>query len=157
MAPMKGRKPVAGSDDSLALERANVKPGDVSICQDPPYDLTDEAQIYWDAAVPELVRAGMFQDSDRYALAAMCEYHSQELAYTQAWHDACTADPDDGGGILGARAREARLGQKQARELLIRMGQEFGLTPVARLRLGLGQIKAATLMDALNQLPDHQS
>lgn len=137
----------------MALKRANVKVGDTLICQDPPYDLSDEAQIYWDAAVPELVRAGMFQDSDRYALASMCEYHSQELAYTEAWKDACEADPLDGGGILGPRAREARLGQKQARELLIRMGQEFGLTPVARLRLGLGTIKAATLMEALNQLP----
>lgn len=138
----------------VALERANVKVGDVSICQDPPYDLSEDAQTYWDAAVIELVRAGMFQDSDRFALASMCEYHSQELAYTSAWKEAVDADPEQGGGILGPRAREARLGQKQARELLIRMGQEFGLTPVARLRLGLGQIKAATLMDALNGLPD---
>lgn len=151
---MRGRKPEPGSDDSLALERANVKPGDVQIITEPPYELTDDALELWEKVVPELARAGMFQDSDRLTLAALCEYHSQELAYTRAWRDAVNDDPLNGGGILGPKAREARLGQKQARELWIRMAQEFGLTPVARLRLGLGQIKAATLMEALNELPD---
>jgi phage terminase small subunit len=147
---MRGRKPEPGSEDSLALQRANIKPGDASLDVRPPEELSPDAQRYWDAVVHELIRAGMFQQSDVYTVVELVETYAMATAYRRQW--AALSQLED--GPVGDGAREARIGYIQFMGLFNKMAAEHGMTPAARLRLGLGQIQAATLMDALNQLPD---
>jgi phage terminase small subunit len=105
--------------------------------------------VYWDAVVQELIRAGMFQQSDVYTVVEMVETYAMGRAYRQAHMVATHTD-----GILSDDAEKAFVRYKQAMELFNKMAAEHGMTPAARLRLGLGQIKAQTLLEALAELPD---
>lgn len=111
------------------------------------------AAHYWDAVVDELIRAGMFQDSDRYVLVEIVEAYAMAVRFRHAMNVALETSVEDGGGLLGRQAERARIGYEKYTLMWKGLAAEFGLTPVARLRLGLGQIKAATLMEALGDLP----
>lgn len=128
------------------MERRQERTGTTLLPLTPPEELSAEAQVLWDAILADQMQSGMYQNSDRFMLVELVEMLAEAKAFRRALR-AC----DD---RAGSQARYLRIGYEKCMMMALKISAEFGISPVARLRLGLGQIKAQTLLEALDQLPD---
>lgn len=147
-AVVKGRKPEAGSEGSREVERRAQPTGDV-VAMEPPDDLSDAAAQIWRVLLPDLITAKVFRLSDAFLLSELCEAFAEarafraEMAVLRKQMDEVLADPDQGEKTiekyetLSGQVKRARTGYRQAMTIAMTISGEFGITPVARLRLGL--------------------
>lgn len=133
-----GRKPSIGkaATESKAIARTG-EPGAVQ----PPEILTPEGQAVWDTLLPDLISMGAFRESDVLLLTELCE----TLAEAQAFRRQLRDEPDKS----SPEAKRLRAGYLQSMKLVMSIAGEFGISPVARLRLGLMRIQGSSLLEAL--------
>lgn len=108
----------------------------------PPEELSHPAQVIWDGILPDLIAAGCFRDSDGFMLVELVETWAEAKAYRR--QRVALGDPGS------AEDKRLRIGYENGMALVLKISSEFGISPVARLRLGLGTLKAATLLSALD-------
>src|ERR1044072_2423235 len=113
----------------------------------PPDCLGADGVELWERIVPTLARVGILDGVDHAALEAVC---------TQ-WERAKAA-----GRVIDAQGMFARGSQGQLRahpavELeraahmaYLKFAQDYALTPVARTRLGLAELKRKTMLEEMN-------
>lgn len=133
-----------------------------------PADLTPAAAHIWDVLLADLTEMGVFRPADELILVEVCEMLQEAKRLRKAidqpgdrWiYLEKDISPDERQELLaqpellaelwpasGAYKR-LRTAYLQTMRTLKSYIDEFGVTPVARLRLGLLQLQGASLMDA---------
>ena len=154
-----GRKP--NLDTASAEGKAVVRTGEVGVIVGPPEEISDPAKVIWDTLVPDLVSMGVFTVSDTFLLFEMCE----ALASAQAFRREATSlqrqlenfdqtGDFDNADRASSRLKRARAGYLQNMKLVMSIAGEFGISPVARLRLGLMKLQGGTLLSAMAEEDD---
>lgn len=148
-----GRKPEAHG--KIARRREPTQSGTV-VAMDAPDDLTDEAKMIWDTLLPDLIALRTFVESDALLLSELCA----ELATARAFRRQVeTLEPDFDAALrekdferadaLSGMLKRARTGRRQAMQTVLAIAGEFGITPAARLRLGLMKAQGSSLLGLL--------
>ncbi len=107
----------------------------------PPEIMSPSGAAVWDVLLPDLISTGVFRSSDRLLLLELCE----ALGEAQEFRRQLRTEPDKG----SPEAKRLRTGYLQQMKLVMQISAEFGISPVARLRLGLMRVQGATLLGAL--------
>lgn len=153
-----GRKPEVGSDLSIQRAREGVQSGTAEsvVLMEPPEDLTPEAARIWEEILPDLIAAKVFRPSDGILLSELCSTLAMargfraEIAKLQEEHALALESRDfEGADSLSQMIKRARSGYLQSLKAAMSIAGEFGISPVARLRLGLMQIQGNSLLGAL--------
>lgn len=155
-----GQKPQAGG----AVERAaqSVDTGDI-VAMDPPDDLSADGALVWNVLLPDLIGSKVFRLSDALLLSELCESLGMARAFRreiallvpkmdEAYRKIEAAEPGeafreavDFAEFVGAALKRARTGYRQMMQTAMSIAGEFGISPVARLRLGLMKAHGAKL------------
>jgi phage terminase small subunit len=163
-----GRKPNMGA--ASAEVEVFVPTGQVDALPGPPEELTEGALSIWSVVLPDLISNGVYRPSDAIMLVELCE----SLATAQGFRrqanglmqrlerqeERCAElleagdletlqDAEKDAEVLSGRLKRARSGYLQNMKLVMSIAGEFGISPVARLRLGLMRIQGGTLLAAL--------
>jgi P27 family predicted phage terminase small subunit len=115
------------------MSKRKSKPKDKAlIIIECPSELSDAARREWDWIIPELTAAGRLTAVDRPALAVLCEAIA-------AWNTATKAIAEFGAVLKSpsgfpVQSPYVSIAAKHA-DTIIRLSNEFGLTPAARRRL----------------------
>ena len=155
-----GRKPSFGAASSEPAPY--VRTGEIdSLPVQPPEELSTDAARAWDILLPDLIAMGVFSPSDTFLLFELCETLAsaqgfrREVHRLQARLDAADAAGDDElAETISGRLKRARAGYLQHMKLVLSIAGEFGVSPVARLRLGLMKVQGASLLHALGSDDD---
>jgi P27 family predicted phage terminase small subunit len=100
----------------------------------PPKYLAGESLKCWKSITPGLIATGVMTEADVPTLARYCTMYEQWLRYlaeVRAGRDVLTIYNDDGSVKYQQQTPAATMQQKLATSML-RIEQEFGLTPSAR-------------------------
>lgn len=116
----------------------------------PPEDLPLEVHAVWRAAVADLGGANHMRESFLPALSAYCN-----AVWVHAQSSARIAEV----GLLvegqhGPIPNPLLKIQKDAAATMLRMAETLGLTPAARIRVGLMEVTGMSLLAGLNQTLD---
>jgi P27 family predicted phage terminase small subunit len=113
---------------------------------EPPEDMPDDAKEAWNQIVPVLADAGILDVVDQMALEAMCVVWSRAK-------QARRVIAEDGPTSLGSTGQlvdhPAVATEKAAVGMFLRFAEQFGLTPVARTRLGFGERRYQSMQTQL--------
>lgn len=148
---VRGAKPVPGG----AVEKAasSVPSGDV-VAMDPPEDLSDEGAMIWRVLLPDLIASKVFRVSDAILLSELCESLGMarefrgEIKLLQVEQTRAYTEKDfEVAEKISANLKRARTGYRQMMQTAMSISGEFGISPVARLRLGLMAATNAKLSD----------
>lgn len=116
----------------------------------PPAELPEPVHHVWKAAVADLGGANHMRESFMPALSAYCNavyVHAQASANIQQY------------GVLvkgphGPVANPLLKVQKDAAATMLRMAETLGLTPAARIRVGLMEVTGMSLLAGINATLD---
>jgi P27 family predicted phage terminase small subunit len=110
-----------------------------------PADLFPEAAELWELIVPPLVEVGLVDRVDAFTLASMCTLGGRVLQARKALLTEPLVVKGDRGLVVSPWLRIER----DSIRAFFSMAEHFGLTPVARARLGLAELKRRTLAEEL--------
>ena len=142
---MRGRKPVPthlklilGNPSKRALG-CELQPERLQEVPEPPAFLLPEAKAEWKRLAPELVELGLLTAFDLQPFALYCQAVGRAEMAERIFAEtggALTIRGARGGEIINPLLRIARDAANEA----MRLGAEFGLTPISRTRLrGVGR------------------
>lgn len=135
---MRGRKPDPTSERSLARVESNVRSGLVNSIPEPPERLSSDAQRVWDIMLPGMIEQGVYRPEDALLLVEYVELVAETAENRRECRD--MADKST------AEYKRVRTAWHSGLVLVDKIGSSLGLGPVARIRLGLTQLKGATLL-----------
>lgn len=108
----------------------------------PPDDLPHDAQHFWRDTVSRLVEVGMLDLVDSAALRMLATQYAR-------WRQAGRVVAADGhfarGSVGQLREHPALKIEREAHVLYLKTAEQFGLTPMARTRLGLAELHRRSL------------
>jgi phage terminase small subunit len=107
----------------------------------PPEVMSPNGAKIWSRLLPDLIGTGVFRESDGLLLVELCE----TLAEAQEFRRALRDEEDKS----SQEAKRLRSGYLASMKLVMQISGEFGISPVARLRLGLMKVQGTTLLAAL--------
>lgn len=146
-----GRKPVPGGDVQRA--RAHTQSGDI-VAMEPPEGMSPRAQAHWKVAVEGLIAMKVFQLSDAPQLAhycrslAMADDFADEIdMLARELESAYESKNFDLAEMISGQIKRARSGYVQMLTIVSRIGGDFAMSPVARIRLGLMAAQGAKSLD----------
>jgi P27 family predicted phage terminase small subunit len=117
----------------------------------PPAGLPLEAKRYWRKTVARLVEVGMIDLVDEAALRML------SIQYAR-WLKAGEAIAEEGMFTVGSRGQPkehpAVRVEREATVLYLRTAEQFGLTPMARTRLGLAELHRRSLHAEMDRALD---
>ena len=114
---------------------------------EPPADLPRDAKALWRQHVAPLAEIGVVDRCDRPALEALC------VAYARAKQAGRVIAVDgvfSAGSMQQLRAHPAIKIEADAWQSYLRLAEHFGMTPVARVRLGLAELNRRSLAHELH-------
>ena len=148
---------VAGKKPNLIAQRTGETPdpadaaGSVSWMDAPP-DLSERARLIWDLILADLIEAKVFRPADGLLLAELCEAFAMAQGFrsevTSLQERLARATEAGAEKELSDRIKKARTGYRQAMQTVMSIAGEYGITPVARMRLGLLQLQGNSFLDA---------
>jgi P27 family predicted phage terminase small subunit len=122
----------------------------------PPAELSQAERAAWDRFVPEVARLGWIDAADREVLEQLV--HAIALAdelRAAVRRDGIMVPTYDKDGIhTGDKVHPAVRAHAQQQTIIVRIAEQFGLTPSARARLGLTVAKGAGAAAALAAILD---
>jgi P27 family predicted phage terminase small subunit len=123
--------------------RPEPQPEKTEQVPDAPDYLIGYAADEWYRVTPELHRLGLLTILDIPALAAYCNAYKVWRTAVEALHEMARRDPVMRGLVVkaasgGAIQNPLVLTIRQAANDMVRFAGEFGMTPVARARIGAG-------------------
>jgi P27 family predicted phage terminase small subunit len=134
----RGPKPAPGGE----VANTPQPPSGTVVAMKAPADLSDDAKKVWDLAVSDLIALRVFRPSDALMLQEFCELLAQAQKFRRSLQD----EPDMG----SQEAKRLRTGWLQSFKAAASISAEFGMSPVARIRLGLMKAQGGTLLGKLN-------
>lgn len=139
---MRGVKPAGTS----VATRPDGVAGDV-VEMGAPEELSESGRAVWRTLMPDLIAAKTFRISDALLLVELCESMAMAREFrleVVAWQSKMRqlGNPQSAGEIEEATAvshaiRRARTGYREMMQTVMSIAGEFGISPVARIRLGL--------------------
>jgi P27 family predicted phage terminase small subunit len=109
---------------------------------EPPDDLPHDAQEFWRSTVSRLIEVGMLDLVDEVALRMLSTQYAR-------WCQAGRVVAVDGHFVRGSvgqlREHPAIRIEREAHGLFVKTAEQFGLTPMARTRLGLAELHRRSL------------
>jgi P27 family predicted phage terminase small subunit len=124
---------------TLQLCRTNPSAPDVPGGRPTPPDwLADDALQEWNRIVPLLDAAGLLKRLGRAALVAYCTAWAELADATRELAKGGTVIETENGPMLSPHVKRA----DKAREQLVKLGREFGLTPAAETGVKAGPTAA---------------
>jgi P27 family predicted phage terminase small subunit len=147
-----GRKPAAaGQRVHEGRDPHPVKLGgrpDIEDLAEPPPSLPRDAQEIWRRDVSKLVEVALVDRVDRGALEALC------IAYARAKQAGRVVDAD-GIFVEGSRGQPAvhpavKI-EREAWDAYLRLADQYGMTPIARVRLGMAELGRRSLAAELSE------
>jgi P27 family predicted phage terminase small subunit len=109
---------------------------------EPPADLPRDARDFWRLTVTRLIEVGMLDLVDDVALRMLSTQYAR-------WRQAGRVVADDGHFVRGSvgqlREHPAIRIEREAHGLFLKTAEQFGLTPMARTRLGLAELHRRSL------------
>lgn len=172
---IRGKKP---SIETALTKRETFVPTGLVDGISRPADLSDDASAIWDVLLDDLTAMGVFRPADAIVLTEVCEMvvEAKKLRYRmqnppENWYrfepDLTQSEKDEFAlqedhiadwladmWYLSQTYKRLRVSYLQTMRSLKSWIDEFGVTPVARLRLGLLQLQGANLMDAFGGVDD---
>jgi P27 family predicted phage terminase small subunit len=104
--------------------------------------LSKEASAVWDITVPPLVEIGAVQEIDVPNLVLMCEAYATAERARKKWHrEGMTIRGSTGTQVLHPAVRT----EQAASKVYFQMSEAFGLSPMARTRLGMAELKRRSM------------
>ena len=139
---MHGRKPELSGHSIRNGVGSDVVPAEVGTVRalEAPESLSPGAREIWETIVPDLASKGVYQPSDVLLLEQWCEAMDgarRSMAAAKAW---------EAGSLEEKRARASWADYMTQAN---RIAAEFGITPVARLRLGLMKLQGQSFLSGL--------
>lgn len=117
--------------------------------EEPPRHLDGDAQFWWREAVPVLRRVGIVDVVDRPSLEmCACAYSRFRSANRLLRKQGIYVRDAKTGEI---REHPALRTEREAMVAYQRIAEQYGLTPVARTRLGLAELQRLSLAQELDQ------
>jgi P27 family predicted phage terminase small subunit len=109
---------------------------------EPPADLPRDGREFWRSTVSRLIEVGMLDLIDEVALRMLATQYAR-------WCQASRVVAVDGHFVRGSvgqlREHPAIKIEREAHGLYIKTAEQFGLTPMARTRLGLAELHRRSL------------
>jgi P27 family predicted phage terminase small subunit len=100
---------------------------------EPPYAMPEATLRIWEQSVADLETMGIASPVDRYQIAGYCEAAVLFERASALVRDCSIVEQ----GAHGPVVAKATVVQRHAALLLLKLAQEFGLTPSARMRIEL--------------------
>jgi P27 family predicted phage terminase small subunit len=116
---------------------------------EPPAHLSKVAREFWSEAVHRLVECGIVDRVDTAALEQLCIQYARMRTAQAVIKKVGTFSVGSRGQL---RTHPAVAQERDATLLYLRLAQEFGLTPLARGRLGLTALRGRSLQA---EIADH--
>lgn len=120
---------------------------DRHVVPQPPDDLPKEGRELWQKVLPWLTEVNAVQEIDLAAVKAMC------VAWAQSERLRKVLD-EQGYFTLGSMGQQivhpALAAQNRASQMFLNYAQEFGMTIIARTRLGLMAVQAKSIQDEMD-------
>jgi P27 family predicted phage terminase small subunit len=158
---MRGRKPIPVEQRRLEGRDVSHRPlpepllvagrPELQELADPPEHLTAAAQDFWRDIVVQLVKVGMIDRVDRPALELICTTWDE---YTKADRVVREQGFFAAGPTGTIKEHPALKMRRLARAEFFKYAEQYGLTPMARTRLGLAELHARTLEQELGEKLD---
>ena len=139
--------------------RTNIESGDV-VYVDPPDDLSEGGAELWHALHPDLIATKVFRVSDSILLSelveslAMAREFRQEVRLAQRRYEEIRPEDFENRKdywhaleLADGQIKRARTGYRQMMQTAMSIAGEFGISPVARLRLGIMVRQGVKLTD----------
>lgn len=162
---IRGAKP---SIEKFSVENPTFTPTGVANSISPPNDLTDLGKEKWKLLLEDLTSNGVYRPVDALLLTEICDLFARlEILRRQmknpvdGWwkyeRDLSREEREDfllnytteaereEMWLISTTYKRLRTDYTQSVKLLLSMTAEFGITPVARLRLGLLQLQGSSL------------
>jgi phage terminase small subunit len=125
--------------------------------------MTPDGVAIWNMIVPDLVEAQVFREMDTILLEELCEslsmareFRKQMIYYKDRLGSAMLeAEGTEDDPLMDSYSRglkRARSGYREMMQTAMSIAGEFGISPVARMRLGLLKIQGNSLLGALKDL-----
>ena len=141
---MRGRRPtpshlrlLQGNPQHRPINKNEPQPPPIETIDAPDY-LTGYALDEWHRIAPVLRVMGLLTELDVHILAAYCIAYSRWREVEEKLAELREKDPVTRGLLIDGRINPlVKLSRNSATELL-RLAGEFGFTPAARTRIGLG-------------------
>jgi P27 family predicted phage terminase small subunit len=115
--------------------------------REPPDDLPAEGKELWRTVMPWLVQANVVQLVDLPSVKTMCAHYAQ-------MERARRVLDEDGYFVLGSMGQMTEHPSMRifnnASDKFLRYAQEFGLTTIARTRMGLMEVQRASIAQEMN-------
>lgn len=141
--------------------------GGTLVALDPPEDLTPAALQVWNVVIPSLLEARVLRPEDIILIVEFCEVIAMARKHRadmdtwikhleQAYEDGATDFEEPKNFLarlemMSQRVKKDRTGYHQAMRLGVSLASEFGISPVARVRLGLAKVQGASLLAVLDR------
>ena len=109
---------------------------------EPPAHLSKDARDFWSTTVARLIESGIV---DRVDIPALEQLATQYARIRQAQRVIASDGHYIRGSVGQLRESPALKIEREATILFLRLAENFGLTPVARARLGLAEMSRRTL------------
>jgi P27 family predicted phage terminase small subunit len=115
---------------------------------EPPADLPADGQVFWRDTVHRLIEVGMLDLVDEVALRMMAVQYAR-------WRQAGRVIAEDGhfarGSVGQLREHPAVRIERDAHALFMKTAEQFGLSPMARTRLGLAELHRRSLHNEMER------
>lgn len=115
---------------------------------EPPDDLPLDAKRFWRQTVSRLLEVGMLDLVDDVALRMLATQYAR-------WQQASRVVAQDGHFVRGSvgqlREHPAIRIERESHGLYIKTAEQFGLTPMARTRLGLAELHRRSLHNEMER------
>lgn len=117
----------------------------------PPAHLPADARDFWTATVPRLVSAGIVDRVDIPALEMLATQYARAVQARRVVAEEGHFTRGSMGQIIEHPALKI---ERNATKAFQSLSEQFGITPVARVRLGKAELERQSLADALGGLVD---
>ena len=115
---------------------------------EPPEDLPADGRRFWRSTVSRLIDVGMLDLVDEAALRMLATQYAR-------WRQAGRVVAADGhfarGSVGQLREHPAVKIEREAHGLYLKTAEQFGLTPMARTRLGLAELHRRSLHNEMDR------
>jgi P27 family predicted phage terminase small subunit len=120
---------------------------DASNLPEPPADMPDEGVELWEQTLPWLVQVNVIQTIDLPVFAQMCRLYAQVCAAQKVIDEQGMFALGSGGQIV---EHPAMKGLQVAQMMFLRHAGEFGMTTMARTRLGLMDVQRRSIQQDMD-------
>jgi P27 family predicted phage terminase small subunit len=114
----------------------------------PPDDFDEDSLEAWNMVVPTLREVGVLDGIDQLALAMACRQYARSKQAGRVIDKQGMVAKGSTGQVTEHPMAQA---ERNAMQLFLRFAEQYALTPVARVRLGLAELQRKSLQEEITE------